>query len=281
MSFASYFQTPVHRADFRCAGPPTARRASPRGKRIVVGEAAERSISRHRPSKLSFQPRATSAQKSPVITELDDPFRVPPAPRSAAPSDAASATSTTANKAEVIPATPSKRKGKPRQESSKASSPALTARRRIRNVFPLPTDPSKLSLDEALTALEHHSAHPDSSELSSWELEDAYVRRFVALRRALKNAMASGELIEATSIDVAPQSEKTIYVGPCPVLSDGSLIRHPVPDPRPSGRNSHHCRRQLAQAGRQNLHPSSLLRDPDHGSASLRSGDSCCRHSRP
>lgn len=112
------------------------------------------------------------------------------------------------------PTTPNRKKvaRKPDTRSTKASSPALTARRRTRNVLPLLSDPSKLSLDEVLATLEHHSGHPDTSELSSSELEDAYVRKYLALRRTLKNAMASGELFDASSVLVAPQSERTIYV---------------------------------------------------------------------
>lgn len=78
----------------------------------------------------------------------------------------------------------------------------------------MPTDPAKLSLDEVFSGLEHHSAHPDSSHLSSPELEDAYVRRFIALRRALKAALKSGELEPVTMLEVPPSSEQIVYVRP-------------------------------------------------------------------
>lgn len=82
----------------------------------------------------------------------------------------------------------------------------------MRSALALPGDLAKLSLDEVLSALETHSQHPDSTELTSWELEDAYVRRHIALRRAFTAARNSGELAPVEMVEVAAQSEKTVYV---------------------------------------------------------------------
>lgn len=204
------------------SGPPV-RRGSPRGKRVL--DPSERGTLKVKPLRPPFHSRVPTGSKSPVLGQLDDPFRVTSITSSGATDnkDSVSAGSDAftlkgkANGAHAPPTTPGKRKAarKPETQSTKSASPALTARRRTRNVLPLLSDLTKVSLGEALAALEHHAGHPDSSELSSWELEDAYVRKYIALRRAVKNAMSSGELYDATSVQVPPQSERTIYVSEC------------------------------------------------------------------
>jgi hypothetical protein len=191
-----------------CTGPPLASsRMSPRSKRSILLDAIERTGRAGRPPPLSFGPARGSNLRS---------------SSTAAPIRRDADMSPTGESTPIPPTTPTKRKAprppKDALSASSSSSPALTARRRTRNVFPLPTDPAKLSLDEVLAALEAHSAHPDSSELNEPELEEAYVKRFVALRRAFKAALKSGELVKVDSLDVPPQAEQIVYVGPRPDL---------------------------------------------------------------
>ncbi|KAK4699829.1 hypothetical protein P7C70_g6428, partial [Phenoliferia sp. Uapishka_3] len=189
-------------------------RTSPRGKRNFFGGDNERSGPQTRLQKLpsAFRP-PVGALGAPFPTAKTSSVTSSPPTRSSPPPSPSSITPPSGN--EKPPTTPTKRKKAPRKHDNIAvssSSPALTGRRRTRNVFPLPSDPSDLSLDAVLTALEHHAGHPDSSELSSWELEDAYVRKYIALRRRLKNAISSEELINVSRLEMAPDAERTIYI---------------------------------------------------------------------
>ncbi|SCV73370.1 BQ2448_7296 [Microbotryum intermedium] len=189
------------------AGPPSIRKGSPRTKRKIQDGPKDRSQSKSRLTRPVFPSRPAATSKAPQsVSEKGTTFggvSLVNSPNLAA-FEAFEAT------------TPGRRKGAPRSDASTAMgstiSPALTGRRRTRKIVPLLTDPNQLSLDEALSALEHHSGHPDSAELSTWELEDAYVRRYVALKKALKNAITSGDLIKVSALEVAKGSEKTVYV---------------------------------------------------------------------
>lgn len=183
-------------------GPPLdIARTSPRSKRTLMYDTLQRAT---QPSRLHL-PRAGSMARAAPFSATSN--------SSDLPSDSNS------NERSVIPVaplptTPTKRKPARIKDSSTTSvSPALTARRRMRGLMTLPLgDLAKLSLDEVLPSLESHSQHPDSSELSSWELEDAYVRRHIALRRALTAAKNAGELEKVETIELAAKSERTIYV---------------------------------------------------------------------
>ncbi|KAM0755513.1 hypothetical protein T439DRAFT_320211 [Meredithblackwellia eburnea MCA 4105] len=192
------------------SGPPT-HRTSPRSKRSFFDN--ERTTSRHRLPKMPFPPRPLGDTTSNSSSQGNATTRVPPGAMTSPPLPPSPDTSETKTK-EVAPTTPTKRKVSRKQEalSSSSISPALTGRRKIRNIFPLQGDTSQLSLDEVLTALEHHAGHPDAGELSSWEQEDAYVKKYVALRRRLKSAITSEELVDVSKLEVAPQGERTIYI---------------------------------------------------------------------
>ncbi|KDE05234.1 hypothetical protein MVLG_04369 [Microbotryum lychnidis-dioicae p1A1 Lamole] len=189
------------------AGPPSIRKGSPRTKRKVHEGPKDRSQSKSRLTRLVFPPRAAATSKTPQSVAEEGSTR----------GGLSLANSPNLAAFEAFEATtPGRRKSGQRSDASTAlgstNSPALTGRRRTRKIVPLLTDPNQLSLDEALSALEHHSGHPDSAELSTWELEDAYVRRYVALKKVLKNAIASGDLIKVSALEVAKGSEKTVYI---------------------------------------------------------------------
>ena len=194
-------------------GPPSRRTISPKTKRTLFLDPSERAA-KLKPSKLSFQTRPllpNSINTAPIA--VDGEGR-PARPRRPTPPPLANL----ATPAGGPPVTPTKQHRKPSRKpdgqsntSSSASSPALTGRRKTKNVL-VPTDPSKMSLEQALAALESHEAHPDSSELTTWQAEDTYVRNFIALRKVLKNAIAAGDLYEASTVDVPANSERTVYI---------------------------------------------------------------------
>ncbi|KAM0791794.1 hypothetical protein ACM66B_004057 [Microbotryomycetes sp. NB124-2] len=177
------------------------RKGSPRGKHF--GDIAKRALSRSRQNKNLLPPRiALNATQASQAGQPSDPFFV----------DASDKAASAAKPSLTVPKSPTVEDRQNVAAAPESASLPLTARRRTRHVSALPIDPNKVSLDEALVALEQHSGHPDSSELNTSELEEAYVRRQVALRRTLKGALEEGDLVEARDVELAPYAKRTIYI---------------------------------------------------------------------
>ncbi|OCF57464.1 hypothetical protein L486_04922 [Kwoniella mangroviensis CBS 10435] len=102
-------------------------------------------------------------------------------------------------------------------ETGGRKSPALTAKRPIDMKLTevtsgAPTDPSKMTVDELLLAIERHDSLKSSITHSSLEEEEAYVRRTIALKKELQNVISSGKLVPARTVNVGPKKTKAVIV---------------------------------------------------------------------
>ncbi|KAK4055058.1 sphingosine N-acyltransferase lag1 [Microbotryomycetes sp. JL221] len=188
------------------------RRGSPRGKH--VGDIAKRALSRSRQNK-SLLPLAltgTPLPKSPMVAHTEDPFVESSATQPSRTKLSAGPLGSTSSRDGQRAVSATSSETKPDSVEPTSASLPLTARRRMRHLSAMPKDPNKVSLEEALIALEQHFAHPDSAELNTPELEEAYVRRFVAMRRTLKGAIEEGDLTAVDKIELAPNAERTVYI---------------------------------------------------------------------
>ncbi|WWC93575.1 hypothetical protein V866_000410 [Kwoniella sp. B9012] len=102
-------------------------------------------------------------------------------------------------------------------ETGGRKSPALTAKRPIDMKLTevtsgAPTDPSKMTVDELLLAIERHDSLKSSITHSSLEEEEAYVRRTIALKKELQNVISSGKLVPARTVNVGSKKTKAVIV---------------------------------------------------------------------
>ncbi|WVF72612.1 hypothetical protein IAT40_007430 [Kwoniella sp. CBS 6097] len=113
-------------------------------------------------------------------------------------------------------------------ETGGRKSPALTAKR---PAIPKPnaeatlptTDPSKLSVDELLLAIEAHETKKSGMTHTSLDEEEAFVRRTIALRKELQNAISAGKLIPARTMCVEQRKTRGVVVVMTP---NGSIRPH-------------------------------------------------------
>ncbi|WVW85826.1 hypothetical protein I302_107864 [Kwoniella bestiolae CBS 10118] len=102
-------------------------------------------------------------------------------------------------------------------ETGGRKSPALTAKRPIdlkmtESSATAASDPSKMSVDELLLAIERHDSLKSSITHSSLEEEEAYVRRAIALKKELQNVISSGKLVPARTVNVGSKKTKAVIV---------------------------------------------------------------------
>ncbi|WVQ99833.1 hypothetical protein IAU59_006976 [Kwoniella sp. CBS 9459] len=113
-------------------------------------------------------------------------------------------------------------------ETGGRKSPALTAKR---PAIPKPaaeatlptTDPSKLSVDELLLAIEAHETKKSGMTHTSLDEEEAFVRRTIALRKELQNTIAAGKLVPARTVCVEQRKTRGVVVVMTP---NGSIRPH-------------------------------------------------------
>ncbi|OCF40504.1 hypothetical protein I317_05674 [Kwoniella heveanensis CBS 569] len=113
-------------------------------------------------------------------------------------------------------------------ETGGRKSPALSAKR---PALPKPaadatlpsTDPSKLSVDELLLAIEAHETKKSGITHTSLDEEEAFVRRTIALRKELQNAITAGKLIPARTVCVEQRKTRGVVVVMTP---NGSIRPH-------------------------------------------------------
>ncbi|WWC90908.1 uncharacterized protein L201_005846 [Kwoniella dendrophila CBS 6074] len=102
-------------------------------------------------------------------------------------------------------------------ETGGQKSPALTAKRPIDLKMTeassnVPIDPSKMSVDELLLAIEKHDTLKSSVTHSTLEEEEAFVKRTIALKKELQNVISTGKLIPARAVDVESKKTKAVIV---------------------------------------------------------------------
>nr|XP_019011276.1 uncharacterized protein I206_03373 [Kwoniella pini CBS 10737]OCF50057.1 hypothetical protein I206_03373 [Kwoniella pini CBS 10737] len=102
-------------------------------------------------------------------------------------------------------------------ETGGRKSPALTAKRPVdlkmtENTSNIPSDPSKMSIDELLLAIEQNDSIKSKITHSTLEEEEAYVRKTIALKKELNNVITSGKLIPARTVSVDSKKTKAVIV---------------------------------------------------------------------
>lgn len=112
----------------------------------------------------------------------------------------------------------------PQVKASGLKSPALTAKRvepPLENPPATPTDPSKMTPDQLLLAIEQHDAKKSSMTHTTLEEEEAFVRRTIALRKELQNLIATNRLVPARTLRVTPGASRSLIV----IMTPNSSIR--------------------------------------------------------
>ncbi|OWZ69712.1 hypothetical protein AYX14_04886 [Cryptococcus neoformans] len=112
----------------------------------------------------------------------------------------------------------------PQVKAGGLKSPALTGKRiepPLDNPPAAPIDPSKMTPDQLLLAIEQHDAKKSSMTHTTLEEEEAFVRRTIALRKELQNLIANNRLIPARTLRVAPGASRSLIV----IMTPNSSIR--------------------------------------------------------
>ncbi|KEI41322.1 uncharacterized protein L969DRAFT_92552 [Mixia osmundae IAM 14324] len=176
-------------------GPPVdVKRVSPRSKKAIKLDKLETS------GRLKLP---TEGQDSEVIRPAFLPPLVPASPEK--PRPASSRSSSHSGSPTRPPAMLSERSN---------TSPALTGRRRVRNIFldASQKDNDELTLDEALLLSEKHSEHPSASSFKDHEAEDQYVRKYAKIKAALLSAISTGDLVPVHNVSIPPGGDEQLVV---------------------------------------------------------------------
>lgn len=99
-------------------------------------------------------------------------------------------------------------------KSQGPKSPALTGKRQEPKGDPSGTDVANLTADELILALEQHDAKRAQTSVNHFtpEEEEHYVKRLIALRKELQNAVQAGKFVPARTLTVPPGSSRQLIV---------------------------------------------------------------------
>lgn len=112
-----------------------------------------------------------------------------------------------------------------KSQSQGNKSPALTGKRQEPKGDPSGTDVANLTADELILALEQHDAKRTQTSVSHLrpDEEEQYVKRLIALRKELQNAVQAGKFVPARTLTVPPGSSRQLIVVMTP---NGSIRPH-------------------------------------------------------